>query len=195
MKQQHLRRGSRRRGQDLRAACPRVRRARRSRAPPRDRRRRRGAAPRGDQPAFHPVQPSDYRALLDRRDIDVVAVCTPPALHERIVVDALEAGKFVMCEKPLAHTLAAADRILAAARRHPGKLSTVFQFRYLPEVRRTRWLLGPGAPRPAAVRPLQSIRALRDVGASPRNRERPRSRARSARIGGAVGAWRAVASS
>lgn len=93
---------------------------------------------------FIPFSHLDYRALLDRRDIDVVAVCTPPALHERIVVDALEAGKFVMCEKPLAHTLAAADAILAAARRHPGRLSTVFQFRYLPEVRRTRWLSDQG---------------------------------------------------
>ncbi len=93
---------------------------------------------------FIPFSHLDYRALLDRRDIDVVAVCTPPALHERIVVDALEAGKFVMCEKPLAHTLAAADAILAAARRHPGRLSTVFQFRYLPEVRRIRWLSDQG---------------------------------------------------
>jgi UDP-N-acetyl-2-amino-2-deoxyglucuronate dehydrogenase len=93
---------------------------------------------------FIPFGHLDYRALLDRRDIDVVAVCTPPALHERIVVDALEAGKFVMCEKPLAHTLAAADAILAAARRHPARLSTVFQFRYLPEVRRTRWLADHG---------------------------------------------------
>jgi len=93
---------------------------------------------------FIPFSHLDYRALLDRRDIDVVAVCTPPALHERIVVDALEAGKFVICEKPLAHTLAAADVILAAARRHPGRLSTVFQFRYLPEVRRIRWLSEQG---------------------------------------------------
>jgi predicted dehydrogenase len=93
---------------------------------------------------FIPFAHADYRALLERTDIDLVAVCTPPASHERIVVDALEAGKFVMCEKPLAHTLEAADRILAAARRHPGRLATVFQFRYLPEVRRTRWLSEQG---------------------------------------------------
>src|SRR5688572_26636401 len=81
---------------------------------------------------FIPYAYRDYRSLLDRQDIALVAVCTPPASHERIVVDALEAGKFVMCEKPLAHTLQAADRIVAAARRFPGRLSTVFQFRYLP---------------------------------------------------------------
>jgi UDP-N-acetyl-2-amino-2-deoxyglucuronate dehydrogenase len=93
---------------------------------------------------FVPFAYRDYRQLLDRTDVDVVAVCTPPAFHEPIVVDALEAGKFVICEKPLAHTLEAADRIVAAARRYPGRLTTVFQFRYLPEVRRTRWLLEQG---------------------------------------------------
>src|SRR5262249_58972162 len=48
------------------------------------------------------------------------------------------------CEKPLAHTLEAADRMLAVERRFPGKLSTVYQFRYLPEVQRTVWLRDHG---------------------------------------------------
>jgi predicted dehydrogenase len=94
--------------------------------------------------SFIPYTYQDHRALLERDDVEVVTVCTPPALHERVVVDALEAGKFVLCEKPLAHTLDAADRILAVARRWPGKLSTVYQFRYLPEVQRTLWLRDQG---------------------------------------------------
>ena len=91
-----------------------------------------------------PFASADYRSLLDRSDIEVITVCTPPVLHERIVVDALGAGKFVICEKPLAHTLGSADRIIAAAKRHPGKLSIVYQFRYLPEVQRTLWLRDHG---------------------------------------------------
>lgn len=91
-----------------------------------------------------PFSGADYRSLLDRDDIDVITVCTPPVLHERVVVDALEAGKYVICEKPLAHTLESADRIIAVERKHPGKLSTVFQFRYLPEVQRTLWLRDHG---------------------------------------------------
>ena len=91
-----------------------------------------------------PFTAGDYRSLLDRNDIDVITVCTPPVLHERVVVDALEAGKFVICEKPLAHTLESADRVIAVARKHPGKLSTVYQFRYLPEVQRTLWLRDHG---------------------------------------------------
>jgi UDP-N-acetyl-2-amino-2-deoxyglucuronate dehydrogenase len=87
-----------------------------------------------------PFAAADYRILLDRQDIDVITVCTPPVLHERVVVEALEAGKFVICEKPLAHTLESTDRIIAVAKKYPGKLSTVYQFRYLPEVQRALWL-------------------------------------------------------
>jgi len=47
-------------------------------------------------PAVH----RDYRALLAERDIDVVDICTPPALHGAMIVDALRAGKHVICEKP-----------------------------------------------------------------------------------------------
>jgi UDP-N-acetyl-2-amino-2-deoxyglucuronate dehydrogenase len=91
-----------------------------------------------------PFAAADYRSLLDRNDIDVITVCTPPVLHERIVIDALDAGKFVVCEKPLAHTLESADRIIAVAKEHSGKLSTVYQFRYLPEVQRALWLRDHG---------------------------------------------------
>jgi UDP-N-acetyl-2-amino-2-deoxyglucuronate dehydrogenase len=91
-----------------------------------------------------PFAGADYRSLLDRNDIDVITVCTPPVLHERVVVDALEAGKFVICEKPLAYTLESADRIIAVAKKHQGKLSTVYQFRYLPEIQRALWLRDHG---------------------------------------------------
>ena len=91
-----------------------------------------------------PFAATDHRTLLDRSDINVITVCTPPVLHESVVVDALEAGKFVICEKPLAHTLESADRIIAVAKKHPGKLSTVYQFRYLPEVQRALWLRDHG---------------------------------------------------
>jgi UDP-N-acetyl-2-amino-2-deoxyglucuronate dehydrogenase len=91
-----------------------------------------------------PFAAGDYCSLLDRNDIDVITVCTPPVLHERVVVDALEAGKFVICEKPLAHTLESADRIIAVAKKNQGKLSTVYQFRYLPEIQRALWLRDHG---------------------------------------------------
>jgi predicted dehydrogenase len=82
---------------------------------------------------------ADYRELLAREDVDLVSICTPPNLHEEMVSAALEAGKYVLCEKPLAHTLAACDRIIEIANRHPGRLSTVYQLRYSPEAQRTVW--------------------------------------------------------
>jgi predicted dehydrogenase len=86
----------------------------------------------------------DHRALLERDDVDVVVVATPPCFHEDVVGDALAAGKHVLCEKPLAHTLEAADRIVDAARAYPGRLSVVHQFRWWPEVQRTVWLRDHG---------------------------------------------------
>jgi UDP-N-acetyl-2-amino-2-deoxyglucuronate dehydrogenase len=87
---------------------------------------------------------ADHRPLVTRADVDVVCVCTPPVHHEAAVVDALRAGKRVVCEKPLAPTLEGADRILAVAREHPGNLAVVHQFRWLPAVRRAVFLRDSG---------------------------------------------------
>jgi len=86
----------------------------------------------------------DHRELIARHDVDIVVVCTPPCLHEEIIGDALAAGKHVLCEKPLAHTLPAADRIAEIAAEYPGRLSVVHQFRYLPDVLRAIWLRDAG---------------------------------------------------
>ncbi len=91
-----------------------------------------------------PIACVDHRELVEHRDVDVVAVCTPPGFHADVVIDALAAGKHVICEKPLARTLADADRILVAANGRPGRLSVVYQFRRLPEVRRALWLRDQG---------------------------------------------------
>ncbi|MGD2110090.1 MAG: aminotransferase class I/II-fold pyridoxal phosphate-dependent enzyme [Phycisphaerae bacterium] len=75
----------------------------------------------------------DYRRLLDDENVEVVQVCTPPNKHARIVVDALAAGKHVLCEKPMAATLSDADAIVHAARQRPEqKTSFVFQLRLNP---------------------------------------------------------------
>jgi predicted dehydrogenase len=44
----------------------------------------------------------DFRDLIDDGEIDVVDICTPPALHAAMIVDAVRAGKHVICEKPFA---------------------------------------------------------------------------------------------
>ena len=93
---------------------------------------------------FAPFSYDEYGKMLERTDIDVVVVCTPPHLHEEMVRHSLEAGKFVICEKPLACTLEAADRIVQLSQAHPDRLSVVFQLRYLPDIRRMLWLRDEG---------------------------------------------------
>jgi len=66
----------------------------------------------------------DYKELLEDKTIDVVHVCTPNRAHSFITVDALEAGKHVMCEKPMAINSAEAKKMLDAAER-TGKFLTI----------------------------------------------------------------------
>ncbi len=77
---------------------------------------------------------ADHAAMLDkRRDLDAVIVATPTHLHQTPVEDALAANKHVYCEAPLAHSVAAARAIAAAAEAKPGRVfSTGFQGRSNP---------------------------------------------------------------
>ncbi|MFQ5857904.1 MAG: Gfo/Idh/MocA family protein, partial [Anaerolineae bacterium] len=69
------------------------------------------------------VEPfQDYRSLLARDDIDMVDLCVPTDQHARLAIDALRAGKHVLCEKPMACTLAEADAMIEAARQTGRKL-------------------------------------------------------------------------
>ena len=72
----------------------------------------------------------DYRDVLAREDIDVVHVCTPNNSHAEISVAALQAGKHVMCEKPMAKTAAGAKAMLDAARATGKKLTIGYQNRF-----------------------------------------------------------------
>lgn len=74
----------------------------------------------------------DYKELLKDKTIDVIHVCTPNNSHSEITVASLEAGKHVMCEKPMAKTAAAAREMVSAAKRTGKKLSIGYQNRQTP---------------------------------------------------------------
>ena len=76
---------------------------------------------------------TDYRELLEDKTIDVVHICTPNRSHGFITVDALEAGKHVMCEKPMAKTAADARKMVETAKRTGKKLTIGYQNRYRPD--------------------------------------------------------------
>jgi predicted dehydrogenase len=72
----------------------------------------------------------DYRELLKRDDIDAVSVCTPNFMHKQPTIDALEAGKHVLVEKPLAINAAEGREMVAAARRTGRKLQAGLNNRF-----------------------------------------------------------------
>jgi predicted dehydrogenase len=58
---------------------------------------------------------TDWRRLLERDDIDLIDICTPGNTHAEIAIAALEAGKHVLCEKPLANSVAEAEKMASVA--------------------------------------------------------------------------------
>lgn len=87
---------------------------------------------------------TEYRHMLERTDIDVINICTPSGLHAQMTIDALEAGKHVIVEKPIALSLADADRMIAAARATDRKLCVVLQNRYNPPMQDLRRVIDEG---------------------------------------------------
>ncbi|MCR4614804.1 MAG: Gfo/Idh/MocA family oxidoreductase [Clostridiales bacterium] len=73
---------------------------------------------------------TDYKELLQDDEIEVIHVCTPNRSHSFITIDSLEAGKHVMCEKPMAKTYAEAKEMLEAAKRTGKKLTFGYQSRW-----------------------------------------------------------------
>ncbi|MFF0200689.1 Gfo/Idh/MocA family protein [Streptomyces sp. NPDC005017] len=88
---------------------------------------------------------TDWRKLIAREDIGLVDICTPGESHAEIAVAALDAGKHVLCEKPLANTVEEAEAMVAAAARNPGRIAMVgFNYRRTPAVSLARSVIAAG---------------------------------------------------
>ena len=88
---------------------------------------------------------TDYRQLLDMRDLDMVVIGAPNDLHCQITIDAAAAGKHVVCEKPLCLNLADADRMIAACAKAGVKLMYAEELCFAPKYVRLKQLLDDGA--------------------------------------------------
>ncbi|GAB6940551.1 Gfo/Idh/MocA family protein [Isoptericola variabilis] len=103
-----------------------------------------------------PHHGTDLQALLDAGEVDVVHVCTPPAVHLDAAVAALRSGAHVVVEKPAVLSLAEADALAAAERQAidaglPGRFTQIVQHRFGAGIRRLRRLLDDGTLGPAYV--------------------------------------------
>ena len=88
---------------------------------------------------------TDYKDLLAIEDIEVVHVLTPNREHAQITVDALYAGKHVMCEKPMAKTAEGARQMVAAAKATGKKLAIGYQHRMKPQALYAKEYIESGA--------------------------------------------------
>src|SRR5882762_8048439 len=75
-----------------------------------------------------------WEDVVRRTDIDVVVVCTPPNLHSAITLAAVEEGKHVLCEKPLARTLGEGEAMVRAAEKMGVVLKCGFNHRHHPAI-------------------------------------------------------------
>ena len=90
---------------------------------------------------------TDWRELIARDDIDVIDICTPGDTHAEIAIAALEAGKHVICEKPLANTRAEAEAMVAAAdaaHAKGAKAMVGFNYRRVPAMSFARQMIADG---------------------------------------------------
>jgi len=100
---------------------------------------------------------TDWRALIARDDVQLVDICTPGDTHAEIATAALAAGKHVLCEKPLANTVAEAEAMseaAARAARHGVRAMVGFTYRRVPAVALARQLVAAGR-----IGPLRHVRA------------------------------------
>ncbi|SEK75975.1 Gfo/Idh/MocA family protein [Nonomuraea pusilla] len=90
---------------------------------------------------------TDWKHLIDRDDVQIIDICTPGDSHAEIAVAALEAGKHVICEKPLANTVAEAEAMAAAARAAAARgvrAMVAFNYRRVPAVALARKFVAEG---------------------------------------------------
>ena len=85
-----------------------------------------------------------FSEVLQMDDVDIVDICTPPALHVAQILAALAAGKEIVCEKPLAGSVAEVDRVIAAEAEAAARVMPVFQYRFGSGVQRAKRIIEVG---------------------------------------------------
>jgi predicted dehydrogenase len=90
-------------------------------------------------------------ALLRDDELDLIDICTPSHLHQPQTLAALAAGKHVICEKPVAGSLAGVDALLAAEAQSARRVMPIFQYRFGQGLQKLKLLLARGVTGPASL--------------------------------------------
>ena len=96
-----------------------------------------------DQWGYESVE-TDWKTLVTRTDIDAVDICTPNNMHSEIAIMAAKHGKMVLCEKPLARTVAEAQPMVDAVEKSGVKNTVWYNYRRLPSVTLAKQLIDSG---------------------------------------------------
>ncbi|MGA8679259.1 MAG: Gfo/Idh/MocA family oxidoreductase, partial [Acidimicrobiales bacterium] len=87
---------------------------------------------------------TDWREVVERPDVDIIDICSPPGTHAEVISAAAVNGKAILCEKPLAVSLAEAETALAVVRASRVLNAICFNYRFLPAVALMRQLVAEG---------------------------------------------------
>src|SRR6478735_3762912 len=96
-----------------------------------------------DQWGYESIE-TDWRKLLERKDIDAVDICTPNNLHKEIAIAAAQAGKMILCEKPLAMNTAEGKEMVAAVEKAKVANMVWYNYRRIPAVTLAKKLIEEG---------------------------------------------------
>ena len=96
-----------------------------------------------DQWGYESIE-TDWRKLVERKDIDVVDICTPNDSHMEIAIAAAQAGKMIMCEKPLARDTAEGEKMVAAVEGAKVLNTVWYNYRRMPAVTMAKQLIDEG---------------------------------------------------
>jgi predicted dehydrogenase len=105
---------------------------------------------------------SNWEELVTSKEVDIVVICTPPNLHVSIGTAAMNNGKHVLCEKPLALNTQEAEKMAAAAQDNKVKLKCGFNHRFHPAIKQAKTWIGQGL-----IGELMFIRCQYGIGGRP----------------------------
>jgi len=93
-----------------------------------------------------PFHSTEFEELCHRADLDVIDICTPPSQHFTQIKQALDAGKHVICEKPMVGSLREIDELMSIEKLSGKRIMPILQYRFYPGIQKLKLLVDAGIP-------------------------------------------------